>query len=898
MIPFLLKFSACLAIFMVFYKVFLERERMHQLKRFYLLSALVFSAIVPFVIFTTYVESVVTQAIEIPVTSDFYIEPKVVAESINYWPVILWSIYGLGVLLFASKFYINLFKLSRKIKRNEKQKSRQFTYVLLQERNTPHTFFNFIFLNKQQFETQKIPKEVFLHEEAHARQKHSIDVLFVEFLQIIFWFHPLVYWAKHCIKLNHEFLADEAVIKQGIEPSSYQQLLLTFSSPNSYRDVEPQLANAINYSSIKKRFTVMKTHTSKQKIWLSTFLLLPLFALTLYGFSEREIIEKPVALSIDSQVENQHETNSQDPDKDFYYQYATIQFIDAQNNVIATKKYTELTEEEKQQLPAPLKNPAKKTPSQSELDSWLDSKKFGIWVDSKRIKNSELHSFEPSDFGLYYVSKLEKNAVNYGKHYFQVSLYTNKEYDRLYKDGQKPLSEGALIRITKNTPEEKNISKQSGNSEDWKDVEKYLSQDKKVVNAVNIYIDKNNNLTMNGNPVSRENLIKEIDKLNTFLTPEQKRKYVSVSILYEDEKSKPIVDEILNDLKSINIYNAAMANVGSNGKPNLNSYNELSNQGRTIDQAEAEYQKRMISSGITKLNDSLKKSGSPWSVELGGSTVEYVETNGAKEPNDFSIRKVILMASATQTRQLIYMLDGKKSTFSEIESFINKNPDCDVNFQTGKQNVLSFSKNVGKKLSYEDLQKVYSEVFEYYEKDANLVFAKRIEDKDNLTPHESLNSQQFASEEEIKWYNNLIKETNSKPENQRILKQKDIDKLKAIYQKMSDQQKTSSEPFPKFPTQQTKTKEQVKLNGKASEDGIFTMTADELSTVELSIAKGKIKAFKFKVPGKKTVSISGNALNDDVKTLLKDIPIGHAVQLFDIRNSENAVHPPILIEIK
>jgi len=140
---------------------------------------------------------------------------------------------------------------------------------------------------------------VILHEQTHATQKHSLDILFIELLQIVFWFNPFLYFIKHSIKLNHEFLADRAVLNKGIATSTYQNILLAFSS-NAHT---PPLANSINYSStrlielftkqsfgqVKKRFTIMKTHTSKRAVWLRTLLLLPLITLVLYGFSNREI---------------------------------------------------------------------------------------------------------------------------------------------------------------------------------------------------------------------------------------------------------------------------------------------------------------------------------------------------------------------------------------------------------------------------------------------------------------------------------------------------------------------------------------------------------------------------------------------------------------------------------
>jgi len=287
MLIYILNFSACLAIFIVFYKLFLEKENMHRFKRFYLLSSLMLSIAIPLITFTYYVDPTTTENFpKIIQDSNLQLEDKT-----NYLTIILWSIYGIGVLIFGSLFFKNLIQIVFKINRNTKVKSQHFTNVLLQNLVIPHTFFNYIFLNKYKFETKQIPKEVLLHEETHATQKHSIDVLFIEILQVVFWFNPLLYFIKKDIKLNHEFLADQAVLNNGFDTSAYQNTLLAFSSPDSYRDVKThQLANAINYSLIKKRFTVMKTQTSKKGIWLRSLLLLPLLAILLFSFSTKVIV--------------------------------------------------------------------------------------------------------------------------------------------------------------------------------------------------------------------------------------------------------------------------------------------------------------------------------------------------------------------------------------------------------------------------------------------------------------------------------------------------------------------------------------------------------------------------------------------------------------------------------
>ena len=285
---YLLKSSICLFIFMAFYKVILERTSMHYFKRIYLLSIVLISVGIPFITFTQYIEpnSLLSANANLTIMSD-----KSDLESNLFYdllPSLLWSIYAIGVVLFSFKFVRNLFIIVTKIRKNPKQKHKRFINVLLSDVIVPHTFFSYIFFNKTKYENNEIPQEVVLHEELHAKQKHSLDVVFIELLQIVFWFNPLIYLLKRDIKLNHEFLADNAVISNGIPPSNYQQILLAFSSSAT----EPQMANAINYSSIKKRFTVMKTHTSKQAIWLRSLVLLPLLAFLIYSFSTTKNVEK------------------------------------------------------------------------------------------------------------------------------------------------------------------------------------------------------------------------------------------------------------------------------------------------------------------------------------------------------------------------------------------------------------------------------------------------------------------------------------------------------------------------------------------------------------------------------------------------------------------------------
>lgn len=292
MLLIILKSSACLAVFMLFYKLCLEQTSAHNFKRFYLLGILFISVCIPLITFTSYIDvPLVSNPFNTPTAFEVSSVTNTAIENTtkNYLPILLWSLYSVGVVLFLYRFLLNLAKLTKKIKQNPKQKFKNLNLVLLHDKVPPHTFFNHIFLNKNDFESHKINASVLLHEQTHALQKHTIDIIIVELIQIIFWFNPLLVLLKKYIKLNHEFLADQSVLNAGTNTTEYQNILLAFSSNAQHS----QLVNPINYASLKKRFKIMTTKTSKSSLILRSLLLLPVIVLSVHGFSQKETVIKP-----------------------------------------------------------------------------------------------------------------------------------------------------------------------------------------------------------------------------------------------------------------------------------------------------------------------------------------------------------------------------------------------------------------------------------------------------------------------------------------------------------------------------------------------------------------------------------------------------------------------------
>ncbi|MDX1463403.1 MAG: M56 family metallopeptidase [Marinirhabdus sp.] len=296
---YILKSVACLGVLFGFYKLVLENTSLHTTKRFYLLASVLVSVLIPFITFTSYIEVVPITNESVMAATNIETPMNNAAErSTNYLPYLLGGLYGLGVLLFSLRFGSNIRRILKNARQHPTIKKSSLFHVLLNFQVTPHSFFSYIFFNKSNYEAGNIPQEVIAHETAHVQQKHSWDIVFFELFRIVFWFNPLCYFIKKSIKLNHEFLADRAVLNQGADTTKYQHILLDFSSGSGVQ----HLAHSINYSSIKKRFTVMKTHTSSRTAWFKRLLVLPLLALLIYGFSNKETVAIPAKAPTENQI--------------------------------------------------------------------------------------------------------------------------------------------------------------------------------------------------------------------------------------------------------------------------------------------------------------------------------------------------------------------------------------------------------------------------------------------------------------------------------------------------------------------------------------------------------------------------------------------------------------------
>lgn len=470
MIDFLIKSTTSLAVLLVFYHLLLKKEKMYRFNRYYLLSAIVFSLAIPFITIPVYVE-VAAPATPLPsdVISAIPQQPAHHDDAIDYWPLAIWALYLIGTLIFAARFVHNIVKLKWQAASKNFIAYKEARLVLLGERTQPFTFLNYIFVSREDYE-EGIEQELFSHELAHVNQRHTLDVLFTEIVLIMMWYNPLMYFYKHAIQLNHEFLADDAVVNNTADVRSYQRLLLGKMSP----PVTYSLVSSLNFSLTKTRFIMMTKATSRAKALLLQAISLPLLACIILTLCTETVAQEVKATTASTKHDIKHR-------RDNYYSGVQMIIEDKANSVTINKPYEQLTEELKDKYliyaPEPYKE---KHPTAAEYERFKNKKGYALRIDGKNVDNSILEKYKPADFAYYTGYTMNKAALTKARpQIFHYQLYTHPYFEKNLKgkNAHYPDKVFKLI-VTKEFKDDKIVAPEIGTT--WAEAEKYLQGDNVV----------------------------------------------------------------------------------------------------------------------------------------------------------------------------------------------------------------------------------------------------------------------------------------------------------------------------------------------------------------------------------------------------------------------------------
>jgi bla regulator protein blaR1 len=466
-IIYILKTTLCSALLLMIYFLFLEKENMHRFNRFYLLFTVIISYTIPFITFYQTPEP-------FPVSETLYFIQDIVSDtimpgktqpaaSVDYLYIIPQIAYVLIAAFLLIRFVMNISRMVIRAKRYPRIPYHNAYLILVPESIVSHSFFRCIFISKQDYDRGEMRDEILCHELTHVRQMHSIDIIFMEIMLVLVWFNPLLYFYRRAIRLNHEFAADEKVIFSFGNVKSYQLLLInTVNNTKSFG-----LASQFNFSITKKRLVMMTKDTSLKATLLKQISIIPLLAAAVFIFSEKAIAQQPAKSADKARPANSSKTGKQPPEivgmdvtigstkegvgPELLKEYENIvnKYKDGEQWTTTFKQ--RITQQDRDRLEqiylkmsrtqqlnqhvafiAPMKPLPRITPTREQFQGWKDSKIYGVWIDNKRVRVDELNDFSNTDFAHVFVSKLSKNAINYGKHYYQVDLMTNDGYKKQY----------------------------------------------------------------------------------------------------------------------------------------------------------------------------------------------------------------------------------------------------------------------------------------------------------------------------------------------------------------------------------------------------------------------------------------------------------------------------------
>ncbi len=280
MINYIIQIVFFQVIFLAVYDLFLKKETFFKWNRLYLLVTPFLSFIIPLLKFES-VKNAVSQEY-ILLLPEVVLNPQVLIEQSSnseqtYSFITILGLIGIG--FFFGLFVIKLSEIINLIVSKKILDKGNYKLILLDGEQTAFSFFNYIFIGKSLYEKEEL--QIIQHELVHAKQYHTLDLLFFEILKIILWFNPMVYIYQKRITLLHEYISDAEVVKETDERSYFNKLLTeTFNAENI-----TFINQFYKHSLIKKRI-IMITKTKSKKIrQLKYLLLIPILGSMLFYIS-------------------------------------------------------------------------------------------------------------------------------------------------------------------------------------------------------------------------------------------------------------------------------------------------------------------------------------------------------------------------------------------------------------------------------------------------------------------------------------------------------------------------------------------------------------------------------------------------------------------------------------
>jgi N-acetylmuramoyl-L-alanine amidase len=274
---YLLKVTICSGFLFGYYHLFLRNKVYHAYNRFYLLAATLLSLVIPLLNFELIfnAEQSSSQSIRLlqvvnsgsEYLDEVFIYSNPQGISPNEWLYIGYALLSLFLLFSLIKVWMQIYRL---LSTHKQQALNDVVFIPSREKGTPFSFFRYIFWNTDIDINSDTGRQIFAHELAHVREKHSLDKLYINCLLIVFWINPVFWLIKKELNLIHEFIADKKAIADNDAGALAAMIVKSAYPQHSF-----MLTSHFFYSPIKRRLKMLTKYKNSKAGYLYRILALP-----------------------------------------------------------------------------------------------------------------------------------------------------------------------------------------------------------------------------------------------------------------------------------------------------------------------------------------------------------------------------------------------------------------------------------------------------------------------------------------------------------------------------------------------------------------------------------------------------------------------------------------------
>lgn len=287
------KVIVCSGVMFLYYRLSLKDKTFHHYNRFYLLSAMLISLLLPLIKVDDFTVEVNNEVYILIDKLQNFNTTKNISNGYPYFRIIF-SALGLVSLYFLGKLTYGIFRIRQLKSQFQKENFDGINFYHTNLAEAPFSYFKNLFWKNSIVLNSDIGKQILKHEMVHIEQKHSFDKIFIEIITSIFWFNPFFHIIKKEISLIHEYLADHKAVKQSDTKAFAQMLLASHFSGTPLPATSPFLS-----SNLKKRLKMLQKPKTKFGYARRIFALPVLFSVAfayMVNAKNKEIKETNIAI--------------------------------------------------------------------------------------------------------------------------------------------------------------------------------------------------------------------------------------------------------------------------------------------------------------------------------------------------------------------------------------------------------------------------------------------------------------------------------------------------------------------------------------------------------------------------------------------------------------------------